>query len=176
MIGLLVFLLILFWLLRKVFDWLNTGGNNIRRVEGGWIIDPGGHFIKDETEGNDPNILGRFYLLFQPEEIDTQEYRRAIKLKEGDRLLFEYDNPESMNNKDLRVLAAEDRVFIGHPSVVCPNYINFLINARHYTLEIVVTSVFVWEHSFSNTELWDQMIIHASIKKVDDNVYDAKYK
>ena len=103
--------------------------------------------------------------LIKAEEIDTQEYQRAIKLKEGDRLLFEYDNPESMNNEDLRVLTAEDHVFIGHPKVVCPNYINFLINARHYTLEIVVTNVFVWEHSMSDTERWDQMIIHAAIKK-----------
>lgn len=74
-----------------------------------------------------------------------------------------------MNDEDLRVLTAEDHVFIGHPRGVCPNYVNFLINARHYTLEIVVTSVFVWEHSMSDTELWGQMIIHAVIKKADDN-------
>ena len=42
MLGLLVCLLILFWLLRKVIGWLSTGGNNMRRVEGGWIVDPGG--------------------------------------------------------------------------------------------------------------------------------------
>ena len=99
MLGLLVCLLILFWLLRKVIDWLSTGGNNMRRVEGGWIVDPGGrdkpYFLRDETdddeddeteyddceeEEDDPSILERFYLLFHPEEIDTQEYQRAIKL------------------------------------------------------------------------------------------------
>lgn len=188
MLGLLVCLLIMFWLLRKLLDWLSAGGNNMRRVEGGWIVDPGGrdkpYFLRDETdddeddeteyddceeEEDDPSILERFHIIFHPEEKDTQEYQRAIKLKEGDRLLFEYDNPESMNDEDLRVLTAEDHVFIGHPKGVCPNYINFLINARHYTLEIVVTNVFVWEQSISNTELWDQMIIHAVIKKADDN-------
>ena len=184
MLGLLVCLLIMFWLLRKVLDWLSTGGNNMRRVEGGWIVDPGGrdkpYFLRDETdddeddeteyddceeEEDDPSILERFHLLFQPEEIETPEYQRAIKLKEGDKLLLEYDNPESMNEEDLRVLTAEDHVFIGHPRGVCPNYVNFLINARHYTLEIVVTNVFVWDHSMSNTDLWDQMTIHAAIKK-----------
>ena len=156
MLGLLVCLLIMFWLLRKVLDWLSAGGNNMRRVEDGWVED-------------DSSILERFHLLFNPEEINTQEYQRAIKLKEGDKLLLEYDNPESMNDEDLRVLTAEDHVFIGHPRGVCPNYVNFLINVRHYTLEIVVTNVFVWEHSMSDTDRWGQIIIHAVIKKVDDN-------
>lgn len=184
MIGLLVCLLIMFWLLRKVLDWLSTGGNNMRRVEGGWIVDPGGrdnpYFIREEAdddeddeteyddceeEEKDPSILERFCLLFNPEEIETPKYQRAIKLKEGDRLLFEYENLESLNEEDLRVLTVEDHAFIGHPRGVCPNYINFLINTCHYSLEIVVTSVFVYDRSMSDIERQNQMIIHAAIKK-----------
>ncbi len=190
MFAFLVCCLILFLLLRKVFDGLCSGGNNMQRVEGGWIINPGGrdnpYFIRDEIdnddekededfeeEEDDPSILQRFYLLFHSEEIETTEYQRAIKLKEGDRLLLKYDNPESMNDEDLCVLTAEDHVFIGHPRSVCPNFMDFLINNRHYTLETVVTGVY---HSMSNTRRQVQAIIHAAIKKVDGNVHDTDGK
>ena len=191
MFAFLVCCLILFLLLRKVFDGLCSGGNNMQRVEGGWIINPGGrdnpYFIRDEIDNDDdekededfeeeeedPSILQRFYLLFHSEEIETTEYQRAIKLKEGDRLLLNYDNPESMNDEDLCVLTAEDHVFIGHPRSVCPNFMDFLINNRHYTLETVVTGVY---HSMSNTRRQVQAIIHAAIKKVDGNVHDTDGK
>ena len=190
MFAFLVCCLILFLLLRKVFDGLCSGGNNMQRVEGGWIINPGGrvnpYFIRDEIdndddekededfedfeeEEDDPSIVERIYLWFRHIEIEAPEYQRAIKLKEGDRLLLEYDNPESMNYEDVDVLTEEDHVFIGHPSV-CPNFINFLINDCHYTLETVVTGIF---HSMSKTGRHGQLLIHTAIKKVGGNVLDT---
>ena len=184
----LIFLICLCWLLLKILRY--QPGSNVKRVDGGFIVDPGGrdspYFVPDRSKKDkedeeecdddtyyeeDPDFLNDFFIIHESSETGTPEYKRAARMKEGDAVWFKYKKRKSTDNKDLQIISLKNGKSIGTPANwnMFPAIIDGYI--RECRLQMEAHVEMVYENSGTEeTSKKKKVALYCVIRKLSEGV------